>query len=60
MPALPHAHAPLMQRSVRCVTHVVHTAPATPHEVDDCAWHTPLKQQPSGHDVASQPVQVPP
>jgi hypothetical protein len=36
------------------------TEPAAPHEKSELAWHTPLKQQPLGQLVESQPLQVAP
>jgi hypothetical protein len=56
----PHRHSPAVQRSADCERQSVHTAPAEPHAVVLGDWHCPLKQQPDGQFVASQPVQVPP
>lgn len=56
----PHVHWPAVQRSVAVPTQLAHTAPAAPQRASVLVWHSPLKQQPEGQVVASQPEQVPP
>jgi hypothetical protein len=52
-PLEPHAHAPF-EHSLAVAVQVVQTPPFVPHDVTVCASHTPLWQQPPGHEVALQ------
>jgi hypothetical protein len=49
----PHEHVPLLQVSP-VVPHALQVPPPVPHAALDGLVHTPLAQQPFGHDVASQ------
>lgn len=59
-PWAPHTQPPAVQRSVLSVWQSAHTAPPVPHRAVVGARQVPLKQQPVGQVVASQPEQVPP
>lgn len=55
----PHAHVPLLAQLSAVAPQVLQEPPAVPQLVSVCASHTPLRQQPSGQDVALQ-THVPP
>lgn len=56
----PHAQLPAVQRSVFTVAQLAQIAPAVPQRKSVGVWHAPLKQQPEGHVLGSQPLHVPP
>lgn len=56
---VPHPQLPPVQVSVPAMAQVAQTAPAVPHMVFEVTWQAPLKQQPEGQLLLSQPAQVP-